>query len=118
MDFIIKKNATLPILKMQVVKDGRYDVKNFFETLEVSSIFFSMTNSDTGIEKIIGAPAYLVPLNLPNGSQPEYYVYYKFSSKDTNKPGRYVGEFLIRNSEGNLIVPIRETLNITILDTI
>jgi hypothetical protein len=118
MNFIINKNATLPILKMQVVKDGRYDVKDFFETLEVSSIFFSMVDESNGIEKIVGAPASIVPLILPNGSKPEYYVYYKFTSKDTNKPGNYIGEFLIKNSEGNLIVPLRETLNITILDSI
>ena len=52
MEFFIKKNATLPLLKLQVVKDGRSDYNNFMELLETSTIFFSMVNSETGIPKI------------------------------------------------------------------
>ena len=51
MDFFIKKNATLPVLKLQVIKDGRSDYNNFMELLETSSIFFSMVNIETGIPK-------------------------------------------------------------------
>ena len=29
MDFFIKKNATLPLLKLQVVKDGRVEYQDF-----------------------------------------------------------------------------------------
>ena len=46
MDFFIKKNATLPVLKMQVVKDGRSDYRNFMDLMEVSSFAFSMINID------------------------------------------------------------------------
>ena len=52
----------------------------------------------------------------PN-SPPEYYVYYKFSKKDTNRIGRYEGEFLFKNDEGSLVLPIREKLFITIKDS-
>ena len=31
MEFFIKKGATLPVLKMQIVKDGRNDFRNFME---------------------------------------------------------------------------------------
>ncbi len=37
MEFLIKKNATLPLLKLQVVKDGRSDYNNFMKLIEVSS---------------------------------------------------------------------------------
>jgi len=44
MEFFIKKNATLPVLKMQVVKDGRSGYMQIMEDLEVSSIYFSMVD--------------------------------------------------------------------------
>jgi len=39
MEFYIKKNATLPVLKMQVVKDGRAGYLQLMQDLEVSTIF-------------------------------------------------------------------------------
>ena len=114
MEFFIKKNATLPLLKMQVVNDGRSDYKTFMESLEVSTIYFSMVNIENGIYKILSDTASIVPIILTNGAEPEYYIYYQFSSNGTNKVGRYKGEFLIKNDEGNLILPIREELFINI----
>jgi len=59
MEFFIKQNATLPTLKMQVVKDGRNDFRSFMETLQNAIITFSMINSDNGILKIASKPAYI-----------------------------------------------------------
>jgi hypothetical protein len=114
MEFFIKKNTNLPVLKMQVVKDGRSDYYKFMQDLEVSTIYFSMVDIETGIKKIYSSKASLVPLILANGSQPEYYIYYQFTKSDTNKIGRYQGQFLIMNDEGNLVLPIREELYINI----
>ena len=52
MEFFIKQNATLPTLKMQVVKDGRNDFRSFMESLQNAIITFSMINSDNGVLKI------------------------------------------------------------------
>ena len=117
MEFFIKKNATLPILKMQVVKDGRSSYIQFMDMLEVSSIFFTMIDVQTGIPKIVSAPCEIVNILLPDGATPEYYIYYKFKERDTNTPGRYQGQFLIKNIEGNLILPIREELYINVQDS-
>jgi hypothetical protein len=114
MEFFIKQNATLPVLKMQVVRDGRSGYQQLMQDLEVSTIFFTMIDVETGIPKIVSAPAQIVNLILPEGSPPEYYIYYKFTSRDTKTPGRYEGQFLIKNDEGNLILPIREELYINI----
>lgn len=118
MEFFIKKNANLPVLKMQVVKDGRSDYMSFMESLEFSSIYFSMSDASTGIQKIVSSPASIVPLisNEP-GAPVEYYIYYQFKSRDTNKVGRFIGQFLIKNDEGNLILPLREELYINIQDS-
>ena len=114
MEFFIKQNATLPVLKMQVVKDGRAGYLELMQDLEVSTIFFTMINVETEIPKIVSAPCEIVSLILPLGAAPEYYIYFKFSSRDTDEPGRYVCQFLIKNDEGNLILPIREELYINV----
>ena len=117
MEFFIKKNATLPVLKMQVVKDGRAGYIELMSALEVSSIYFSMVEVETGIPKIVSAPCEIVNLILPEGASPEYYIYFKFTSYDTDTVGRFQGQFLIKNDEGNLILPIREELYINIQDS-
>jgi len=118
MDFFIKKNATLPLLKMQVVKDGRSDYNNMMDFIEESAIFFSMVNTETGIPKISTRPCGFVQKILiePNAT-PEYYVYYQFTPRDTNKPGRYEGQFLFRNDQGTLLLPIREKLFINVQES-
>ena len=117
MEFFIKQNATLPVLKMQVVKDGRAGYLELMQDLEVSTIFFTMIDVETEIPKIVSVPCEIVSLILPLGAAPEYYVYFQFTSRDTNTPGRYQGQFLIRNDEGNLILPIREELYINIQES-
>lgn len=118
MEFIIKKNSTLPLLKLQIVKDGRSDYNNFMKLIEVSSIFFSMTDIESGIPKISSRPAGFVEKTFdePN-AEPEYYIYYQFTSKDTSKTGRFEGQFMLRNSDGVLITPTREKLYINIQDS-
>ena len=118
MDFFIKKNATLPVLKLQVVKDGRSEYNNFMELLETSSIFFSMVNIETGIPKIMSRPAGFVSKTFDDPNTPtEYYIYYQFTSSDTNVTGRYEGQFLIKNDDGNLILPIQERLFLNVQES-
>ena len=118
MNFYINKNANLPLLKMQVVKDGRSEYQQFMQLLETSSIFFTMINSETGIPKIVSKPAYIVELTSVNeNAQTEYYIYFRFTKKDTNKVGTYQGQFLIKSEDGDLILPLREELNIFIQES-
>jgi len=115
MEFFIKQNATLPTLKLQVVKDGRNDFRSFMETLQNAIITFSMVNTDNGILKIASKPAYITEKFFDNPDAPqEFYIYYNFTANDTKTPGRYMGEFSITTTEGELIVPIRESLFINI----
>jgi hypothetical protein len=118
MNFNIKKNATLPILKLSVIKDGRSDYNNFMELLETSTIFFSMVNTESGVIKIVSKPAGFVEKTFidPN-AEPEYYIYYQFTNTDTNTVGKYEGQFLIKTDDGNLILPIREKLFIYIQES-
>ena len=118
MEFFIKKNSTLPVIKLQVVKDGRSTYNQFMELLETSTIFFSMINTESGIPKIVSRPAGFVEkiFDDPN-AEPEYYIYYQFTNTDTNTVGKFEGQFLVKTDDGNLILPIREKLFIYVQDS-
>jgi hypothetical protein len=118
MEFFIKKNATLPILKLQVVKNGRLDFNNFMSLIEQSALFFSMVDVDTGIPKILSRPAgFVEKTNVNPNADDEYYLYYQFQNRDTNKVGRYEGQFMLKSDDGVLILPIREKLYINVQES-
>ena len=117
MEFYIAKNATLPVLKMQVVKDGRNTYLDLMESLPLSTIYFTMIDVYTGVPKVVSAPCSIVSLILPEGAPTEYYIYFQFSSMDTDTPGRYQGQFLIKNDDGSLILPLREQLYINVQES-
>jgi hypothetical protein len=115
MNFDIKKNATLPVLKLAVVKDGRSDYNNFMRQIEVSSLFFSMIDTETGVPKIMSRPASFVEkTQIDPNAEPEYYIYYQFTNTDTNTVGQFEGQFMLKNNDGVLILPIREKLIINV----
>jgi hypothetical protein len=47
----------------------------------------------------------------------QYYIYYQFQNTDTSKEGRFSGEFILKNSDGVLIVPLGEQLFINVTDS-
>lgn len=119
MNFHINKDATLPILKMELIKDGRYSFREFHDKLQNSNMFFTMADINTGVKKIGKRPAKCILKSEYNGCEDEeYYISYQFSAKDTAKPGTYIGKFIIEflDGSGTLIVPIREELIINVLE--
>ncbi len=118
MEFFIKKNATLPLLKLQVVKNGRLDYDNFMSLIEQSALFFSMIDVETSVPKITSRPAgFVEKTNVDPNADPEYYLYYQFQNRDTNRVGRFEGQFMLRSSDGVLILPIREKLYINVQES-
>ena len=77
-----------------------------------------MVDIETGIPKITSRPAGIVNKTFddPN-AEPEYYIYYQFTPRDTSKVGRFEGQFMVRTPEGVLILPIREKLYINVQDS-
>ena len=119
MNFHINKDATLPILKMELIKDGRYSFREFHDKIQNSNIYFSMSDINTGVKKIGKRSATCILKSEYNGCEDEeYYISYQFSRKDTSKPGTYIGKFIIEffDGSGTLIVPIREELIINVLE--
>ena len=120
MEFFIRKDSVEPILKMQLVQDGRNNFHDFHDKISNSSIYFSMKNQETGIPKLINKTAGIVAKTPTSVNSPtEYYIYYKWAKRDVNTEGRFEGQFIIYFHADNteLIAPIRENLYINISDS-
>jgi len=118
MEFFIKKNSTLPILKINVIKDGRSDYDRSMRFLEETDIFFSMVNTETGIPKITTRPAGIIKKEpLYSSEEDQYYVYYQFTPFDTKQTGRYKGQFLFRNDTGVLVLPLNQEIYVNVTDS-
>jgi hypothetical protein len=118
MEFFINKNSTLPILKLELIKDGRNDFNKFYEKIQNSNIYFTMTDLVTGIKRIAKQTANLEEVIPENCVTEEFYITFQFTTKQTSIAGRYIGQFEIDfiDGSGTLIAPIKEELFINVLE--
>jgi hypothetical protein len=122
MEFFINKNSTLPPLKMELINDGRNDFRKFFDKIQNATIKFNMYDVKNNVKRIANADAD-IQLKCEScgegGDEAEYYIVYEWVGRDTKKPGKYNGEFVITflDGTGTLIAPIREKLFINVLDS-
>jgi chlorite dismutase len=116
MEWFIKKNATLPVIKVKLSQNGRSDFMKTMSVLSESEVYFSMTDVETGIPKISSVQANVLT-GLTEDGQLEYFTYYQFKKNQTKKVGRYSAEFLVTNSHGNLYMPITDSVFINIIDS-
>ena len=116
MEFFINKDSLQPIIIMEVVNDGKTDdFIEFNKDLVNATIRFSMKRESDGLDKILMNNAHITQKLSENPDSPiEYYIYYKWTEGDTDEKGRFIGEFLIKTKDGNLICPLREQLFINI----
>ena len=119
MEFFINKNSTLPVLKLELINDGRNDFHKFHEMVQNANIYFTMSDVVTGVKRIAKKETG-VQLVLPQSDcvGEEFYLVYQFTEKETSVAGRYAAQFSIEflDGSGTLIVPIREELFINVLD--
>jgi hypothetical protein len=120
MEFFIRKDSLEPILKMQLIQDGRNDFRKFYRGLENAVLSFSMKKVDTGEYVILNKAAGIVQkTGVDPVNDPEYYIYYRWQPSDVMDVGRYQGQFLIEFlTEGSqLVAPVREDLFINIQES-
>lgn len=125
MVFNINKGATLPLLRMNLNNDGYSDYWKAYLALQgAKGVTFSMWDQETGVFKIANAQAEIV-YDEYSGCEERYLIQYKWTERDTNEAGRYIGQFKISFSDdivmdgvtfpsGDLIVPLAEDLIIVI----
>lgn len=119
MEFSINKNSTLPVLKLELIQDGRNDFQKFHDKIQNANIFFSMTDVITGVKRIAKKETGIQQVEPASDCVgDEFYLVYQFTERDTAVAGRYVGQFEVEflDGSGTLIVPIREELFINILE--
>jgi len=110
MEFFIRKNATLPVLGLDIFKNGRTSFNLKDSSLSGSTILFYMTNEETGIYKVARG-------NCTYDSTNEM-IYYQFTKRNTSDVGRYEGSFFVTNSQGSIQIPLKEKLYINITESI
>ena len=125
--FYIKRGATLPTLRVELVLDGRYDFMKSYQfnnAIQNANVFFSMRD-EHNVLKISKAPCNIVA-SEESSCEERYILEYEWKEKDTRKPGVYKGAFEIVFLEdlteegqiyqnGKLIGPIYEELMIEVL---
>jgi hypothetical protein len=118
MEFFINKNASLPVLKLELIQDGRNDFNRFFDMIQNANIYFTMTDVITGVKRIAKKETGLQLVTPESCVGEEYYLIYKFTQRDTAVAGRYAAQFTIEflDGSGTLIVPLREELFVNVLD--
>lgn len=123
MEFYIRKGSLNPVLRMEVINDGRYDFKKALieDALQDCNVTFSMKDSETNILKISNQPATIVDAKM-EGCEEKFILEYQWKERDTRKEGIYIGWFnidflgdLISGDgtvfpSGPMTVPIQEDL--------
>lgn len=122
-EFSVRAGATLPVLRMELIEDGRYDFHKakLNNALQDSDVVFSMKDIETGILKVSKAKAVIKNADT-EGCEDKYVVEYDWQTRDTAKPGIYEGWFDINfkgdvveagvdyPSAGKLRIPVTEDL--------
>lgn len=123
-NFFIKKGSTNPVLRMEIVNNGRYDFSKFYNAVQDADITFSMRNIKTGLLKVSKANAELCEIEN-DGCEEKYALCYKWKERDTKEEGVFnawfeinfrgnISEEGVSYPTGNLIVPIAEELMINV----
>jgi hypothetical protein len=117
MEFNIKKNATLPILKVEICKDGRSDF-NLNSFLNSGSTFY-ISLFDKTIDKILFASkeCYVTSKFSEFEGKTLYYLNYQFTNKDTLKIGKYEVQISVTSDNGVIILPLQEKFYVNIVDS-
>jgi len=123
-NFFIKKDSTLPELKLPLTQHLReqYDITD--DMMENVAVTFSMMEADTGRFRIANFPADLVVSNDREARPDEerYTLKYRFKLHQTVKAGRFLGEFKLdflgEGNCGKITLPTEKLINIQISDSL
>ena len=102
-EFYINKDSVLPVLRMELINDGRYDYMKsdiIGKALQDATVTFTMKNTDTDMLKVSNAKCNVV-LAEETGCEEKYVIEYKWKERDTKESGIYQGWFTI-NFNGNI----------------
>ena len=127
-EFYIRQGSVNPLLRMELINDGRYDYRKPLMNYSLldSKVTFTMQNTETGLLKVSKAPAEVV-LAKTDGCEENYVLQYKWKPRDVKEIGIYEGWFDITFNgnlteageeflKGNFRIPVQEKLLIFITE--
>jgi hypothetical protein len=117
MEFYIKQNSTLPILKMEIIKDGRSDF-NLNSFLSGSSTFLISIYDKSNDKFLFASKECFVTSEYSDFEGKDlYYLNYQFTNKDTLKTGRYEVQVSILSDQGVILLPLQEKYYVNVLES-
>ena len=117
MEWIIKKNATLPIFQIEIAKDGRSDFGRNQDLLN-SSFYISLYDEITKKFKVSSKPCYITySSSTVNSEETFYYLNYNLTNRETNSIGKYLVQISIQDSTGTIVLPLKEKIYISVLES-
>lgn len=122
-EFFINKGSLNPVLRMELICDGRYDYKKsliYNNAIQNADVTFSMKNTLNDVLKVSKAKAEIVTAT-DTGCEEKNILQYTWKKRDINETGVFKGWFEIvfhgdiyeegvQYPSGNLIVPIEDEL--------
>jgi hypothetical protein len=126
-EFYIRQHSVNPVLRMELICDGRYDYKKsdlFNKSIQNADITFSMKNTENGILKISKAKSEIVVAD--SGCETKHILQYSWKERDVKEKGVFEAWFEINFHDdiyedgvsfpvGKFIIPIEEKLIVNIM---
>lgn len=117
MEFYIKQNSTLPILKMEIIKDGRNDY-NLNSFLSASTTFLISLYDKSNDTFLFASKECFVTSEYSDFEYKNlYYLNYQFTNKDTQKTGKYEVQISIPSEQGVILLPLQEKYYVNVVDS-
>lgn len=117
MEFYIKQNSTLPILKMEIIKDGRSDF-NLNSFLSASTTFLISLYDKSNDTFLFASKECFVTSEYSDFEYKNlYYLNYQFTNKDTQKTGKYEVQISITSEQGVILLPLQEKYYVNVVDS-
>lgn len=114
---MIKKNATLPVFQFEIAKDGRSEFGKSNYILG-TNFYISVYDDVTKKIKVASKPCYVTTsASTSNPDEIIYYVNYQFSKNETKDAGDYVAQISAINSQGTIVLPLKDKISISILES-
>ena len=117
MEFYIKQNSTLPILKVEMIKDGRSDFNLNSFLSGNTSFLISLYDKFTDTFLFASKECYVTTEFSIYEGKNLYFLNYQFSNKDTKKTGRYEVQILIPSEQGVILLPLQEKYYVNVLES-
>jgi hypothetical protein len=113
MKFLVKQKSVLPKLQLDIITESRNGYRQTLDFMYNASVTFSMYEKHTEKYHIINSNAEII-----EDGENNHIVSYQFKEKDTLLTGDFIGYFSIINNSKTLKLPIRDVLEINIIESI